>query len=296
MTALLVAIGIALILFTLRDVVHELFHPSGTGSIGRRLMRLLWRGIHLLARWRPSALNQAGPTILLSVVITWTILVATGWALIYWPFLPEGFRFASPLSGSTQDGFLDALYLSLTALATLGFGDITPTTAPLRFAATIQGLVGFAILTAAISWILNLYPVLTRRRAFANRIHLLDAARDAADAGLDALPPDDAARLLDDLAAQLTMLRADVMLSPLSYYFHDEQRAVALAPALVTLHERVSGLGPFEHSGARHARQMLLLAIDGYAEVLARQFLGPHGATTEQVLHAYDEDHPHPDP
>lgn len=293
MTWILVAFGVVLAGLSLRDILHELFHPGGSGAISRRIMRTLWRLLRWVSAWWPSALPLAGPVIFVAVLAAWALLLAVGWAFIYWPFLPGGFRYASPLVPTQQAGFDDALYVSLTALSTLGFGDITPTTPWLRLIATAQALVGFSLLTAGISWIVMLYPVLTRRRAFANRVFVLDQASQRAGVALAEREPTDAARLLDDLAVQLTVLRADLMLSPISYYFHDNQPDVALPRALPRALHAADAAGRSESPAVRHAAAAVAGAIDGLAALVGSTFVGMTGATTEAILAAYEREHPH---
>jgi hypothetical protein len=63
---------------------------------------------------------------MVTILATWTLLLVIGWALLLWPQLPGGFLIASGLNPQEQHGFLDALYLSLINIATLGYGDIVP--------------------------------------------------------------------------------------------------------------------------------------------------------------------------
>lgn len=58
-------------------------------------------------------------------------------------------------------------------LATLGYGDIAPATGWLRALAPLEAVVGFALVTAGISWTLALYPALSRQRALARETSLL---------------------------------------------------------------------------------------------------------------------------
>ena len=67
-------LGAALILLTLRDVLHEIFHPSGTGSASGALARATWRLSRRLAGRFPGVLPLAGPVAalhLLSGVSGW---------------------------------------------------------------------------------------------------------------------------------------------------------------------------------------------------------------------------------
>jgi Ion channel len=73
-------------------------------------------------RHRP---DRAGPS-RHTVVATWAALLALGWALVFLPQLPDGFTFDHGLVPAEHSGFVDALYVSLVNLASLGYGDISP--------------------------------------------------------------------------------------------------------------------------------------------------------------------------
>ena len=95
------AIGRELILLTLRDVMRELFHPGGTGGISSQIQRRWWQIFKYFSRTKPRRLRHAGPIMIVTIVATWGTLFAFGWALVFWPYLLEHFRFASPLLPAT---------------------------------------------------------------------------------------------------------------------------------------------------------------------------------------------------
>lgn len=79
--------------------------------------------------------------------------------------MPEGFNFGSSLDPHRSSDAVATLDLSLATVGTLGFGDILPADPVLRVLAPVQALLGFVLLTAAISWVLQVYPALGRPRA-----------------------------------------------------------------------------------------------------------------------------------
>ena len=285
------AAGTVLVLLTLREMFHELFHPAGSGSLGAGLRRGLWWAFRTVARRRRSVLVLAGPAILVTTVVVWTVLLGVGWALVFWPFLPEGFRFGSPLAPAEQAGFLDALYFSFVTLATLGYGDISPTGAVLRLLAPLEAAVGFALLTAGISWILSVYPVLGRRRALAQRLASLHGLQRDGASVLE-LEPDTAHRVLNELAAALAQVRADLVQSSISYYFTEDDEALSLAVWL-SFAERLAIDAASERRApaVRHAGRMLGGAISAYAAVLRGAYLKDAGDATAGTLEAYASDH-----
>ncbi len=296
-SALATLLGVTLIVLALRDVFHQLFHPSGAGSVSGMLMKAVWRAFRLVA-WRyPSLLALAGPSALVAVIANWVVLLAVGFALVYWPRLPGGFAFATALDPSQEGGFVDALYLSLVTLATLGFGDITPTTGWLRVLTPLEALLGFGLLTAALSWVISVYPVLRRRRSLAREVTLLRDSEPEAGGALGGMGAEAAERLLKDLTAQLVSVQSDVVQFPITYYFHNTEEKFSLPlamPYLVRLAEQ--GNGADYAPQVRRRAAMLGEAVEDFSTTIASGFLGMPPASAEEVLHAYARDHLHDPP
>jgi hypothetical protein len=286
----LVLIGLATVGVVVRDVVHELFHPAGAGTFSRALRRATWRVFRRLAEAEADRLSLAGPATLLVVIASWTVLSAFGWALVYVSFMPQSFQYASSLTPSANGDFGTALYVSLTALGTLGFGDVTPTTLPLRLAVTLEGLQGFLILTAGISWALAIKPVLAERRALAAAIHALLAAEQETDMPMVKLPADDLRPVLLFLTEQLTLAGYRLLQSPETYYFRARPRDASLAAVLPRLLEIVAALEQRAEPGIRMHATTLRQALDRLGDVLAEQFVDGRGDTAA-ALDSYAEDH-----
>ena len=157
MTWLLTVLGSLTVLLSLRDIFHTLWHPSGFGTICRRTFAVTWLATRLVNRAGRST-ELAGPLGILLTVVVWTAMIVVGWALVYLPHMPGGFYFGSALRPAESSDLVASFYLSLVAVATLGFGDVVPATGWLRLLVPIQALVGFVLLTAAISWILQVLP------------------------------------------------------------------------------------------------------------------------------------------
>ncbi|GGT15553.1 potassium channel family protein [Streptomyces purpureus] len=276
--------GAALAMLALRDVFHTLWHPTRHGGLSRRVMTLAWYLSSSFGRRR--AVGLAGPLGMVTVVVLWAVTVILGWALMYWPHMPGGFSFAAGLSPADYTGFVDAVYLSIVTMATLGLGDIAPADGWLRVLGPIEAVVGFALLTATVTWVLGIYPALTRRRAVALRIHQLRRC------GLDerTLSTPQAAAVLQGLAADLAHVCVDFRQYAESYYFHDGDEPTSLAatiPYLADLAERTPH--PAEPQAAL-ARALLRVCLDDLAVTLDERFLHT-GGTTRHVLDRYAHDH-----
>lgn len=283
--------GVVLIALALRDIFDVLFHPLGRGTITRRVMR----GIAALARRAPGPSGAlgllAGPISYIAVVGTWAALLAVGWALIFWPQLPQGFNFDPQLDPAAHSGFLDALYISLVNLTSLGYGDIAPASALLRILGPVETLFGLGLLTASISWLISIYGAISRRDSLAHEVHLAKESEERLGEKLAEADPQLLESLLASFAEQLVRTRRDLIHFPIVHYFRteDEQRALAgLLPFLGSLADEAGEEGR-PHS-LRVRAEILRMAIDDFAETLRRRLKIP-GDTTAETLRHYQSDH-----
>lgn len=286
------AVGIGLILAMLRDVFHQLFHPGGSGHLSAILMRAIWRMFRRIPRRHPESLGLAAPTALVATIASWAALLAIGWALVYWPYMPDSFLYSTGLSPSANAGFVDALYLSLMTLTTLGFGDITPTAGVLRVLNPVQALIGFGLLTASVTWVLSIYPALSRRRSLAQEISLLHTAESKNGKDISTMDAQTVEQLLRNLASQLAGVRNDLLQFRITYYFHGTDEHSALAAGLPYL-ARLASKGqnkdlPEEvHLGS----DMLEAALGDFTATLASRYLRIDRGTSTEILETYAQDH-----
>ena len=288
-TLLSTAGGIALIGLVARDAFAALFHAEGTGTLSHLISRGTWQALRRSGR--PERLSLAGPIAFVVVIAAWTLLLVLGWALIFLPHVPDHFRFDP---GVEADGpaFVHALNVSLVTLTTLGFGDITPTAEPLRLILPLEALLGFGLLSAAISWLLSIYPALSRQRSLAYEISLLRTAEEERGLSLDALSPDAAERLLAELTSRLVAVERDLVHFPISYYFSVADVRFSLpaaAPYLLEISRRAA-----DESGSESVRfraRLLMQAVHDLARTTANRFHGAEGEGPEELLHGYASDH-----
>jgi hypothetical protein len=281
--------GGAVVLAALRDVVHTLWHPSGRGGLGRKVLAAIWRAGRPRQGHRRVRL-LAGPLAMAVTVLVWVGLIVVGWTLIYWPHLSEGFYISDALLQTTRGGLLDALYLSMVTVATLGFGDIVPTEEWLRIAVPVQALLGFALLTATVTWVLQIYPALTRRRALAIRLSLLQRADAVRVLAEEDVPM--AANLLTDLAGEVVQARVDLTQYAETYYFRDSDESASLAATIGTAVQLAHAAERSARPDMRFAATLLATALADFARLLDEQFLRL-GAPAPAVLAAYAADHGH---
>lgn len=284
MSWVLTALGVVLVLLVLLDVFHTLWHPSTSGMLSAYLGRGLWRLSHAGGRDpRPTV----GPWTLVAVLAAWGALVVLGYALVYWPGMDSQFSFSSGLEPAARSDVADAVYLSLVTFATLGYGDIVPAQSWLRFVAPTQALVGFVVLSASITWVLQIYPALGRRRALA--LQLKSLGQQSAVREVPQLDSSAAAGLLADLAASTGQVRIDLTQYPHTYYFWDD--VVTSLPAWIWQAWELAESGSRSpRADVRFAAGLLSSSLEDLAVLLGKEFLGQEG-DTGAVLKAYRQDH-----
>lgn len=277
--------GAGLVMVTLRDLFHTLWHPTRRGGLSRLVMTGLWR-LARRPRVRGRVVGLVGPLAMVTVVGMWAGTVILGWAIVYWPHMPESFTFSPGSEAAREPAFLDSLYLSLVTVATLGLGDIAPGEGWLRLVSPLEALVGFALLTATVSWVLEIYPALSRRRALAVRLALLRGA-DPTTRQIDCTT---GALLLEGLATEVVRVRIDFTQYAEAYYFHDGEDHASLA-AMVGHAAALAQRGrAARRPDVRLAGDLLAGALDDLAAVLDQRFLHT-GGTPAEVFAAYAVDH-----
>ncbi len=292
MTAALAAVaGAALVVLAVRDVFDTLFHPHGRGVVSEALVRAAWRVWHALARGRQARLSYAGPTAFLAVVLTWVALVVVGFAVILVPHLPEEFVLAGGLRPEANGGFIDAVYVSLVSLTSLGYGDVVAKNDALRLLGPAETIVGLGILTASISWILSIYAVLADYRSVSHEIALLCEAERRTGSSLARLEPAEAATLLGRLTSQLIAARRDLLHFPIAYYFHTRDPRYALSiqlPRLLAITAACSADG--RPSAVRLEAERAEAAADDLLGVIDDEFLGSCGGSTDEIVARFQRD------
>ena len=282
--------GVVIIFVILRDVFHTLFHPSSRGAVSSQVVRLVWGAFRAVSRTKTERLSIAGPISLLTVIALWAVAITVGWALILWPFLPEGFMLSIGMDPQNNSGFRDALYLSMVTIATLGYGDITPQDTWLRIISPLEAMLGFAIITAAISWILSVNPVLTRRRRLAREVALLHE-NDHWKTMVESTGADiTLGTILLSLTEQVISARTDYEHAPITYYFRQSDRSAAMDIALPRLAMIADAASTHSSTAVRMQAELLRSAVHDLTHHIGQDYLDLPDADAETIMQAYADD------
>lgn len=270
--------GTLLVLFGLREVFRDIFHPTRSGSLSDyvgRFMSLLMRH----TRFRPAV----GPISLVTVILCWVTFLATGFALIYCGLLPQQVAGGpGATSGSFAQNFLKSLYFSLGAFDTFQTFDLSAQTNWLRFVISVEGLIGISMITASVSWLVLLYPALARCRRFALYVSLLAEAENRAGMSLVRYV---GTPLLMELVRGVLQFRLDVILFPILLNFYTENKSSTISNALPEICRfAAEATAPGCPESTRLAGIHLQVTLEDLARLLASHVLETESTDPQQVF------------
>lgn len=291
MTALSLAAGIALIVLVAHDIFNVLFRPGAESRLSGTIARLIWTLLRRIGEDRRTVLSLAGPFALSGVIFFWAIALVAGWALIYVPHYPHDYALADGTAAHSP--IVGALHLSLTTITTLGSANAVAKPGWLQVLSPIEALMGFGMLTAAVSWLLQIYPVLSRRRALAYEIHLLVDTERRLGVEVPQLETSVAAQLYAELTSRLIGVERDLVKFPITYYFAETDARFALATAMPVLSEIAQRGTAAEHpESVRLRAQMLHEALEDLSATIVERFLR-HRDDGKDAIEAFARDHRH---
>lgn len=271
--------GIAVVLYTLREVFRDIFHPTLSGTVSDLVARSASR-MFRRTRFRPAA----GPGALVTVIVLWVVSSAVGFALIYYPLFPEQLGPASA-TASVEQRALHSLYMSIGALGTFQTFDVNIHNIWIRLIVGVEGLVGISLITASVSWLVLIYPALERIRFLAKRTLVLARAAEQ----LNGLRVHNQG-LIMDMADRVVQARIDLILFPILLFFHpiDKNETLARAlPHLQRIAEQCRGQEcPLD---LRFAAEQLHEALLEFSRMVSERLVQSDPADLTETLRRLDE-------
>jgi hypothetical protein len=286
MTIVFTIVGIGVVFVGLQDLFHTLFQPAKSGDIGDWIARSIWR---LFKRSVPRRLSLAGPVAFVSIIVFWAASVIIGFALIFLPRLPQAFSFAQGLDPGSYHSLLGALDVSIGALITFSTGTYSKNLV-IQWLMGTESVIGFALLTAAVSWLLSIYPVFEHRKSLAHEATLLRFSELKGIRRLADVSDSDLQQILVGLASQIITCRNELSQFPITYYFHENERETALSGILPYM-SAIAEQSIQRSGGAGLAATILGGAIDDYLKLVARSFLKRPFTSRQDILVAFAADH-----
>jgi hypothetical protein len=212
--------GALLMALVLADVfLTVLYARAGTGIISDRLAPLIWLALRGPASGRSGRylLSFCGPLIVVSLLITWSVLLAVGAALIVHPQL------GTTITNSNQDtptDFVTAIYVAGSSLSIVGGSNFAPQSAGAKLLFLLNSVIGTSVISLTITYLMQIYGALRSRNSLCLKIHALSGETG------------DAAELLAHLFANNQLSAGYNNLSELATEFTDAKEAHHFYPIL----------------------------------------------------------------
>jgi hypothetical protein len=174
--------GALLMALVLADVFLTVLYPrAGTEIISTRLARLVWLALRRIAPEgsKGRLLSLCGPLIVVALLLTWSILLALGAALIVHPQL------GTNITSSNQDtptDFVTALYVAGSSLSIVGGSNFAPQSAGAKLLFLLNSVIGTSVISLTITYLMQIYGALRSRNGLCLKIHTLsNETGDAAE-------------------------------------------------------------------------------------------------------------------
>ncbi|WP_439375167.1 two pore domain potassium channel family protein [Bradyrhizobium sp. DASA03120] len=236
-------LGTVLMAAVLADVfLTVLYARAGTGIMSDRLARLVWLAVRAVASNRNKhLLSFCGPLIVVALLLTWSILLALGAALVVHPLL------GTSITNSNQEtptDFVTALYVAGSSLSIVGGSSFGPQSSGAKLLFLLNSVIGTSVISLTITYLMQIYGALRSRNSLCLKIHALSAETgDAAEllAHLFAKNQLSAGyNNLSELAAELTDAKEAHHFYPILFYFRFPEPIYAVSRSWLIALDAVS--------------------------------------------------------
>ena len=273
MTGLLVpTVGAALVALALVDALWTTVAPRGAGPVAGRL----GRGLYALAKrfGGGRAPGWTGPSVLVAVFLWWVLGLWAGWALV---FSADAGSLVASATGA-EAGALERVFAVGTYLTSLGLGATwAPGSAGWGVAADVVSLNGFAVITLAVTYVLQVVGAVTGARRLAGSVCALGETPSAVvtrawdGSGFEGL-----AQHLANLLPEVEMLGRRHEAYPALHFFQSRDRRTSAPVMMAVLDEALLLLaeGVAERARLSPAEvEPLRRTVGAYLETLGASFV-----------------------
>lgn len=235
--------GTALMALVLADVfLTVLYARAGTGIISDRLARGVWLALRKVSpRGSRRPLSFCGPIIVVGLLLTWSILLALGAALIVHTLLGTS---VTNSNQETPTDFVTALYVAGSSLSIVGGGNFGPQSAGAKLLFLLNSVIGTSVISLTITYLMQIYGALRSRNSLCLKIHALSGETgDAADLLAHLLAKNQLSagyNNLSELAAELTNAKEAHHFYPILFYFRFPEPFYAVSRSWLVALDAVS--------------------------------------------------------
>jgi len=168
------------------------------------------------------------------LVVTWGVLLALGSGLVIHPGLGTGVESSS---GTTDTDFITALFVGGSSMSIVGASDYGPTTAAYKLLFLFNSLVGMAVTSLTITYVMQLYSALRSRNTLGLMMQTQSGETGDAAELLARWGPrgrfDGGYNNLSTLASEVAAIKETHHFYPLLFYFRFEDAFYAMSRVLL---------------------------------------------------------------
>jgi hypothetical protein len=269
--------GLLLVILAILDALWTtLWVDGGAGLLSAPLSSALWAGCKAVTGSdKHKALSLAGPFILITIILTWILMLLGGWSMVLasWPYSLEHAE-----TGETPSA-IGYIYFVASGMFTMGNGEYVTYAGGWQLVAGMVSGSGMFIVTLSVTFILSVITGVANKRSFTNQVTGMgDTSIQFLLSHWDGKQFRSLDLLLTGLASELSRLNEQHMSYPLLHYYHSAKAKKATALAITVLDEATTILQHGLHDDYKPAPSVLKSTnstISGFLETLETAYIKP---------------------
>lgn len=266
--------GILLFLFTSFDIVKTTLSFNGAGSVTNHLARGIWKLFFYLSgkNGRSNMLPYAGSVILVTVLLTW-ILMLWGGLLLMLMAETDSVQNSSTKAWATVT---EKLYYAGFTLSTLGVGDFNATSDLFRIITSVTAFAGLAFITASITYFIPVLQAVGLQSKLS--FYIISMGSTPYQILHNSWNGKDFSSFFGNVTTICQMLMQHIAHHhsyPIIHYFHNNRPQFAISPAVVLLTETYNLLQYAVKPEATDKLKLTMLkhTLDQYLQMVHREFI-----------------------
>ncbi|WP_181307978.1 potassium channel family protein [Rufibacter sp. XAAS-G3-1] len=267
--------GTSIFIITTVDIIKTTLSTKGGGVITKRISRAVWKLFFSMSgqNGKSTALEFAGPAVLIMVLLVWIIGLWAGFFLL---LLSDG---DSIINSTTRENAmaLEKLYYAGFTLSTLGVGDFVASSNSWRILTSSMAFTGLVFITTSITYFL---PVLSAVNLQSNlSLYISSMGRTPQEMMIKSWNGGNFSSFFDCVPNMCQMLIKHTLNHhsyPIIHYFHNKEPKQAIIVQVVMLEEvyyLLRQVVSTEVALDEVKMTMLRTALDTYFSLVKKNFI-----------------------
>lgn len=236
MSWMFAVVGLAIVVFTLFDLIITTLTMEGAGPASNPVSHLNWKCFRKADQVLDSLWLRmmTGPVTLVVLVVFWMACTWSGWVLVFsW----DGIPVVNAETGQSASLIERVYYIGYT-ITTVGYGDFRALGTPGRIASVLAGFNGLFLLTLAITYSIQVLTAVVEKRRLALLLSTITVIHKdpSGSAGQSKQRMDFTASQLAGLHIEIAGVSQKYLAYPVIHAFYDRSARVCLPLNIQHLH------------------------------------------------------------